>query len=167
MKSRNVLFALLALFATVSLSADETDSGPAKSPEPSLEFISGAWVGGDETTRIEEIWSQSSDGLMFGMFRMLSGGEPRFYELMSIERTDTGWAMFLRHFSAGLDAWEEKEGALVFDLAEVSNDRALFDQRDAETNLIYVREGDELTVTLEKLVDGEWKRTPFRFRRER
>ncbi len=162
MKHRCALFAFLVLL-TVPFHATETEADRA-APPPALDFIAGTWTGGDQDNLIEETWSPSSHGFMLGMFRMMSDGEPRFYELMSIERTDAGWSMFLRHFSSGLRGWEEKDGALVFDLKEVSENRALFDQRDAETNLIYERKEDELTVTLEKYVDGEWKRTPFLYR---
>ncbi|MBW3670161.1 MAG: hypothetical protein KY432_00655 [Acidobacteria bacterium] len=140
--------------------------GPA-SPDlvsPDLEMIVGTWQGGDGDVLIEEIWSRPASGQLIGMFRMIRGNESQFYELMTIEPLDDGWVMYMRHFSPGLEAWEDKSGALVFDLTEVSERRIVFDQREAETNLIYEREEDELTVILEKEVDGAWKRTPFRYR---
>ena len=51
-----------------------------------MAWFSGTWVGGEGGTHIEESWSEPHGNSMVGSFRMLKGGAPQFYELMSIER---------------------------------------------------------------------------------
>lgn len=160
---RIVWIALLAAAMQLGASQVSAESELPAPTAPDLELLVGTWQGGDDDVLIEEIWSRPAKGHLIGMFRMMRGNEGQFYELMTIEPLDHGWVMYMRHFSPGLAAWEDKGGALVFDLTEVGDSHVKFDQRDAETNLIYERAENELTVTLEKKVDGAWKRTPFRY----
>lgn len=155
---KSMVSPVLALSFLLALSAQAESSD--------LGFITGSWRGVDGTTLIEETWSRSENGQMIGMFRLVENGEPRFFELMTIENDGDGWVMYLRHFNPGLGAWEEKDGALAFDLLSVEGSRAVFDQRGADTRLVYELEGtDRLTVTLEKLHEDEWRKTPFVYER--
>ncbi|MDX1584572.1 MAG: DUF6265 family protein [Thermoanaerobaculia bacterium] len=154
MKKLTLLALVACLFSGVRVSAQ------------ALDFFVGAWRGGEGEIVIEEIWSQSRHGQMIGMFRMMKGDEPKFYELMSIEWEGGDQVMYLRHFDPGLEAWEDKTDALVFDLVSAESNRAVFDQRGADTNLVYELGSDgALTVTLEKLHDGEWRKTRFVYQR--
>ena len=51
-------------------------------------WMAGRWVGEHDGDRIEEWWSEPYAGMLLGMFRWHRDGEPRFYELMSMEPED-------------------------------------------------------------------------------
>lgn len=130
-----------------------------------LAWIAGDWVGDSTDTWIQEIWTQPTSDTMIGMFRLIGDGQPRFYEFMSIELGDTGPVMRIKHFDPGLRGWEEKDESVIFELRESSTDRAVFESEvkgDPEF-LTYERDGDALTVTLDKPASDS--RSVFRLRR--
>ena len=55
-------------------------------------WMAGRWVGEYDGDRIEEWWSEPHAGMLLGMFRWHRDGEPRFYELMSMEPTKPAWS---------------------------------------------------------------------------
>ena len=50
-----------------------------------LGWMAGHWRGTKGDGVIEEIWSALEGDSMMGMFRLVSGGELRFYEFISVE----------------------------------------------------------------------------------
>ncbi|MDY7092813.1 MAG: DUF6265 family protein [Acidobacteriota bacterium] len=95
-------------------------------------WFAGHWVGEKNGERVEESWLEPAAGTMVGIFRWMKPDAVRVYELLALEPTDSGVVLRLRHFGAGLVAWEDKEGTLTFDLAEESNAlRPVFVHRQA------------------------------------
>ncbi len=131
-----------------------------------LAWISGTWVGGEGGTYIEEAWSAPSGTSMVGSFRMLKGGAPQFYELMTLEHEGEHTLLRLKHFGPRLLAWEEKDEAPTFRLTTVTGTEATFENvgTDKVRRIRYQRSGEALVISLER--DGKPPRL-FRFQRSR
>ncbi|MEZ4703345.1 MAG: DUF6265 family protein [Rhodothermales bacterium] len=130
-----------------------------------LAFIAGHWQGEPEGAFIEEIWSAPNGNTMMGSFRYVQEGEAVFFELMTIDTIDPVPSLRIKHFSAGLIAWEDKEEVHVFPLVRVENREAVFEAPDGRKRLIYRRDtDDDLLVTLEEMKDGAWTAEHFPFR---
>ena len=130
----------------------------------SLAWISGTWVGGEGGTYIEETWSAPSGTSMLGSFRMLKGGAPQFYELMTLDQEGEHTLLRLKHFGPKLLAWEEKDEAPTFRLAAVTDTEATFENvgTDKVRRIRYQRTGDALVISLERDAKPPQQ---FRFRR--
>jgi len=130
-----------------------------------LAWIAGDWVGEEGDTRIEEIWSKPDGGAMMGMFRLVQNDQPVFYEFMSIELTDGGPVMKIKHFNPDFVGWEEKQESVVLELKELTTHKVIFEaERDGNPEfLTYELTGDVLVVTLEK--PAKDSRSEFRFQR--
>ena len=129
-----------------------------------VSFIAGTWQHEGDGYYIEEVWSKRSGDNMMGMFRFVQEGKGVFYEMMIVEETDEGVVLRLKHFNAGLIGWEEKAEVLSFYLTEVSGSTAVFEQKDKNKRLRYLKAGDELAVLLEERKDGEWSQEAFKFK---
>lgn len=144
-------------------------AGAARHEHPTLEklsFIAGRWRGELKGSLIEEYWSAPEGDNMMGMFRLVKEDEGVFYEFMTIEQAGDTPVLYLRHFSQGLEAWEEKDKRDPYPLVELGTTRAMFENPDSGTRLIYERKpADRLTVTLEKAKDGKKTSQVFVFRR--
>jgi len=152
--------ALLTLTASVLLAG-----GPTGASLPG--FFTGHWRVPMWGGVCEETWSPSSDGNMIGMFRFQRESKVVFTEFMSLDAGASGPELYLRHFHAGLKAWEEKDKPLTFKVVESKTDEVVFEQSDAPTTkLIYRLEAPgQLTVVLSKEKEGKRQDTVFRYRR--
>ncbi len=150
------LFALLAALCVPVLADDITG----------LHFISGSWKGTLNTSHVEEHWMAPQGDATVGMYRVIRDGKTRMTELCVMEQRPEGIVLFLRHFSPGLVAREEKDSPNRFTLEKLEPNRATFLQDSAPTRLIYERvDEDRLVITLVKVQDGKESRTPFEYRR--
>jgi len=132
----------------------------------SLAFITGHWRGEMKGGVIEEDWSPPEGDNMMGMFRLVKEGEGVFYEFMTIEVAGGKPVLRIRHFSQGLLAWEEKDNIEEYPLAELTASRAVFENEDGDTRLIYeCLTAEALTITLEKTKEGKKSQTVFSFHR--
>ena len=131
-----------------------------------LSFITGRWRGELKGSVIEECWSAPEGDNMMGMFRLVKEDEGVFYEFMTIEQAGDTPVLRIRHFGQGLDAWEEKDHLDPYPLVELGAARAVFENQESRTRLIYDRNpADRLTITLEKTKDGKNTSQVFVFRR--
>jgi hypothetical protein len=128
-----------------------------------LSFIAGHWKGTMGQSSIIEVWSKPEGDAMVGMFKLTSGGKTRMTEFMAIEQRESGPVLIMRHFNPGLIAREEKDAPLVWTVEKNEPNRAVFFAEKEGSRLEYLRQGDSLTVTLEKTAAGKTTRTPFRF----
>jgi hypothetical protein len=128
-----------------------------------LSFIAGHWRGPGGATSIEEVWSKPSGDAMIGMFRIVSGGKTRMTEFMAFEQREAGPVLVMRHFGPGLIACEEKDAPLVWTLEKLAPNHAVFVIEKAGSRLDFRRQGDSLTITLEKTQDGKTTRSPFSY----
>ena len=177
MKSSLRVLALPPLFLAVALGLGAF--GPAQDPAPvdgsadetsleALGWMAGRWIAEDDTQFLEETWSPPRGDALVGMFRWAREGGVWLYELFSIEEEDGTLVFRLRHFDRGLEPWDsEAEGPLVYPLAEFGENHVVFEnpERDQPRRFVYRRDGDTLSVRLEKPEDGPGTRTTeFRFR---
>ncbi|HET6381407.1 MAG TPA: DUF6265 family protein [candidate division Zixibacteria bacterium] len=84
---------------------------PIAATADDLAWLTGRWLGGDGADRLEEVWIAPHAGTLPGMFRWHRNGQPRFYELMSVEPEGSGLVCRIKHFDPGLRGWQEKTAA--------------------------------------------------------
>ena len=92
-----------------------------------VSWISGSWSGQAMGSRFEETWNPPSAGTMVGMFKFIKEEEVAFYEILTIVEQGGTLMLRLKHFSPGLEGWEEKEKSIEFPLVSVSQSEARFD----------------------------------------
>lgn len=157
-------FGSFLLFAAGVLPISAQEKGASKTRLADLSFIAGTWQGelGGGTT--EEQWNPPSGDSMMGMFRYVQNGKAAFYEFMLIEQTPDGPVLRLRHFNPRLIAWEDKTGTLSFPLVEFRKNYAVFDHDSRERLIFHRKSTTSMTITLEKIADGQKTAEDFHYR---
>jgi hypothetical protein len=131
-----------------------------------LGWLSGRWVGTHGADDIEETWSPANGTSMMGMFRAVRDGQPRFYELITMDREGDGLVCRFKHFDRQLVGWEERDEALVLDLVAVTSSEALFLRRGTTRRMTYRHHPtDRLTVFFEEAGEGHDPDEEYRFER--
>ena len=159
---------VLAAVLTVGIAAQEPVHarrlGDRPSPSATLAamaWLEGHWVGEGLGGVSEEIWSPARGGVMMGMYRLLKGDKPTFYEFLMIVEENGTIAMKLKHFNPDFSAWEEKEKFVTFKLVAVEERAVHFD------GLSFIRETDDSLSIYLLLRDKEGKvrEEPFKMKR--
>jgi len=142
-------------------------SQPIAATADDLSWMSGRWIGEHGADRTEEWWSDPHAGMMLGMFRWHRDGEPRFFELMSMEPDDRRLVFRIKHFGPGLTGWEEKDAAVTLDLVGLTDGEASFLKRGEERWMIYRRQpgSDELMAWFETPTEPHVPGDEFRYTR--
>ena len=91
-----------------------------------IAWIAGHWKGEAMGGQFEETWNPPMGGEMMGMFKLVSDGKVRFYEIMTIAPENDSFVLRIKHFSAGLKGWEEKDDAVEFPLIKATNRKVHF-----------------------------------------
>jgi hypothetical protein len=140
---------------------------PIDAAADDVSWMAGRWVGEHDGDRIEEWWSEPHAGMMLGMFRWHRDGEPRFYELMSMEPNEARVVFRIKHFAPGLVGWEEKEEAVTFDLVQLTAGEATFLKRGEERWMVYQRQSSsgELLAWFETESEPYVPGEEFRYKR--
>lgn len=160
-------FALVALGFTDAPAQAQVAQVQAQPPSiADLKWIVGDWQGDMGEGLIEETWTPPVAGTLIGMFRWSTEKGVRLYELMSIEDSDQGPVLFLRHFSPGLKAWEEKDSPMRYELDAFAPERVSFVHTTDEqtTRLTYQRIEGEMNVTLDQIQGAEKSTMTFNYR---
>lgn len=143
-----------ALCGAVALPAAASPQAPA--PEAAtledLAWMAGHWRGESERLggTAEEGWLAPSGGSMAGVFRLVSNGRARVFELVLIEQEEEGIFLRFKHVGPGWKAWEEN--ALEYRLTELEGERAAFESTaDAPTprtprQVVYRKDGPDTLV---------------------
>jgi hypothetical protein len=149
---------LLTLRAATSRAQDESAD-----PRPSIKdlaWIAGDWRSEDGDNHLQEHWDAPLGDSMMGMFRWVRGDRLWITEHITIVDDGDKIVYRFRHFGRGLDAWEDKKDPITFDLLSLSDGRAVFENPDPSRGrpkrILYLRDGDTLTVRLE----GENRESP-------
>lgn len=131
-----------------------------------LAFLSGTWATRSEWGDMEQHWSAPMGNSLMCVYRCVKDGRVIFYELMLIEQTAEGPVMYLRHFSPGSVAWEEKDKPWEYPLMFLEHGHARFERKDRKTALTFRRTGPEtLRVILERQdEEGRWVEDVFDYR---
>ena len=129
-------------------------------------WMAGRWVGEHDGDRIEEWWSEPHAGMLLGMFRWHRDGEPRFYELMSMEPDDARLVFRIKHFAPGLVGWEEKDAAVTLDLVRLNEGEAVFLKRGEQRWMVYQRQASsgELLAWFETEAEPHAPGDEFRYK---
>ena len=103
---------------------------------------------------------------MLGMWRFVKDGQLKLYELLALTQEEGGPVLRLRHFNPRMVGWEEKDAPLAMPLIHRRGQEAVFEGPGSPgtkglVRLTYRREGDDLTVTLDK----EGRSQHFRMRK--
>lgn len=119
----SLVWASLSLAAAAALAQEPLTKNTLKLAEgkkspaatiAEMEWFAGHWTGEAFGGVSEEIWSPPKDGAMMGMFRLVKGGKPMFYEFMAFVEENGSLMLRLKHFNANLTGWEEKNKTVDF-----------------------------------------------------
>ena len=139
---------------------DEQTSPPAKIED--IAWLSGHWQGQVWDGTIQQVWSMPSAGSMMAAFKFIKDDKVKFYELLIISEENNSLVLKLKHFSATLEGWEEKEDYLAFKLVKLTPKRAYFDGYTIEK--VSDNEINEYVV-IDNEKTGARKETQFTFKR--
>ncbi len=127
-------------------------------------FLTGHWKAAVWEGVGEEIWSPASGGNMMGMFRFQKQDKLAFTEFLTLDETAFGVVLQMRHFYPTLKAWEDKDGALVWKVAESGPNFVVF-ARDGTRMRYSLDSPDSLTATLIRTREGKTQEDVFRYKR--
>jgi hypothetical protein len=158
---------VVAVVAAAQLPATLALAQEPKAPRlADLAWMAGRWIDDSGSNLSEEIWAAPVGDSMMGMWRYVSGGKVRIFEMLTIGQHEGGLAMRLRHFDPPLAGREDKERPVVLKLVRLADREAAFEGTEYSekgmVRLTYRRPSDDtLAVTLDKAGGKE----EFRFRR--
>ena len=104
----------------------EEHAQDAEASDHALSWLEGNWSGKGLGGKVQEVWLAPEGGVMLGVFRLVTGGKPNFYELVTITEKDGEFTMALKHFHANLNGWEAKDESLQWEGSEMSESRVRF-----------------------------------------
>jgi hypothetical protein len=152
------------LFAESQFPNTQTYQASVGSPKAKIADISwlqGYWQGEIWGGQAEEIWSAPLAGSMMASFKFAANEQLKFYEFITLFEQDDSLVLRLKHFSADLKGWEEKDEYMEFKLVKLEKHSAYFD------GYTYQLVGpDELHVFVVIEDKGEKQETQFIFRRK-
>lgn len=129
-----------SIYTEHTLKLDNPSMRPAATIDK-IDWLAGSWKAEAFGGEVEEIWTKPSGGAMAGLFKVLNNKKPFLYEFELIVEEQGSLTIQLKHFSADLSSWEEKDEYISFPLVKLTKDAAFFD------GLSYLRDGpDRLKV---------------------
>lgn len=167
---RSASLALLLVAAPLAFpSGASGQGGPALTD---LAWLAGAWALDRTGERLEEWWSAPVGDSMVGHFRWIRDGELWITELVSITEEEAGIVFRLRHFGAGMRAWEDRDDPFVYLQTESAPGRASFSIVEPRPGrpgrfVFQALPGDSLLVRLEGEEGGRPTSQDFRYGRGR
>lgn len=138
-------------------------ASPIEATVDSLHWLAGFWQGESSIGRAEEIWAPPSDGTMMGAFKVVQKEEsqPYFYEFVEISEVEGRLTLKVKHFSADLQGWEDKDDYVSFPLVRLGEREVFFE------GLTYRLIGDRLHAYVAiKQTDGSLGEIEFNFKRQ-
>lgn len=166
------IFALLlcmVLTATVFGQGSDNTAPSAKALKllEQCDWIAGHWQGEALGGQFEETWNTRKGPGMMGMFKLVQNGKIVFYELMTIVPKNETLVLRLKHFSADLVGWEEKDKSVEFPFVSVTKNELQFkglvfkrQRRNKMQIVVTTKEGDkisELVFNCSKVSRGQRK----------
>ncbi len=139
-------FSLALLLA--GCSAGPVELSPDDGELTRFAWLSGSWAGTDGGALTEEHWTAPRGGTMVGVQRITKGGNTTGYEHLRIEQREDGVVYV---------ASPRGQQTTTFRLVDSGEGFARFvnPEHDFPQVIQYRREGDQLTATVEGLVNGE------------
>jgi hypothetical protein len=131
-----------------------------------LSWFAGRWVDDAGGNLSEENWTAPSGDSMQGMWRYVSGGKARIYELLTITAEDGGIVMRLRHFDPKLVGREDKTAPLALKLVSWKSRAAVFEgPAVGAAGLVRLSDASPSDDTFVCTLDKEGKKEEYSFRR--
>lgn len=142
---KKTFFFLLLLITSFSFAQNtlhyNDEKGSEKATLKDIEWLAGNWTGEAFGGTFEENWSNPSGGSMLFNFKLVVDGKVVFYELGHIIEKEKTLLYQIKHFSANLKGWEEKDHSEDFRFIKKDKNRFYFDNftfekvSDNEVNL--------------------------------
>ena len=153
---RTLLCALvLAATSMLACPTAAAQTAPAGASLSDLDFVEGKWTGTFRGDRdYEAYWSGPTGGALMGMIRFIRDDETLLFELLTVERTERGLVLSVKHFDPGLRGREEKDDAVRYRLVEMEDERAVFEHEGDGSRIAW--EGGFDRVTRGTLENGRW-----------
>lgn len=92
-----------------------------------MKWLAGNWQGAAFGGFSEEIYSEPSNGVIMGAYRLIVDGKTVFYELMTLLEENNSLVFRLKHFDADLTGWEEKDKSVSFKYIKKDAKRIYFE----------------------------------------
>jgi hypothetical protein len=133
-------------------------NNPVEATFEDLRFMEGKWTGtfrGDR--QYEAYWSGPEGNAIMGMIRFIVDDKTTLFELLTIENTERGLVLSVKHFEPGMLGRQEKDDAVRYRLIETGDKRAVFVHEGNGSRL--AMEGADSDVHLVRggvLEDGNW-----------
>lgn len=135
---------------------DDPENRPAATLDD-VAWLVGNWSGEAFGNTFEEHWNPPTAGSMVGFFKLMSGDEVVFYELLLLVEEEGSLSLKVKHFNPDFTAWEEKQDYVDFRFVKAEEDAVHFSgisfyrvDDDNMTGYIVFRNGEEIRE--EKLV---------------
>ena len=165
MNLRRLSAPVLAMALSTPAHAQAPASIPVAATLADVAFMAGHWIGGEGGDLSEEVWSAPEGDSMLGMWRYVSKGQARIYELLTLTAEGPNVVLRIRHFDPKLVAREDKDRAVELRLVRKGPSEAEFSGSEYDgkgsLRLTYRGSADTLTGVLEK----SGSKQEFRFRR--
>lgn len=139
----------------------ETGKTGEKATIQDMKWLSGTWEGTGLGGTVEEIYSEAKDGVMNGMFRFFDKGKTVFYEWITVAEKDGTLIIRLKHFSADLSGWEEKDKTIDFKFVKREKNRYYFEGQTLE---VIGKNNFNIYLAI-KQKDGSVREEIFRYKR--
>jgi hypothetical protein len=103
------------------------EKGSEKATLQDINWLEGNWTGEAFGGTYEENWSKAAGGSMMFNFKLVANNKVVFYELGHIVEKDGTLLYQIKHFSADLKGWEEKDQSEDFRFIKKEGNRMYFD----------------------------------------
>lgn len=91
-----------------------------------MAWLTGTWEGEGLGGTFDEVWTAPAGGAMAGLFRLVRGGAPVFYEILTVLEHEGSLEMRLKHVNPDMTGWEEKNAFVTFTLVKLDETGAYF-----------------------------------------
>ncbi len=148
----------LMLLATIAAGA-QASAPPAGAPSiKDVAWIAGCWDATRNGRHVAEHWMAPEGGTMMGVSRTTAGDKTTEWEFLII-----------RQGAQGLDyvAKPSRQPEATFTAARASANEVVFENpaHDFPKRIIYKRDGDSLTASIEGPMNGQNRRIDFSYRK--
>jgi Domain of unknown function (DUF6265) len=151
---------MLSLMLLVTIAAG-SQAGAVSSGPPTIKdvaWIAGCWDSTRNGRHVAEHWMPPEGGTMMGVSRTTSGDKTTEWEFLII-----------RQGAQGLDyvAKPSRQPEATFTAARASATEVVFENpaHDFPKRIIYKRDGDSLTASIEGTMNGQNRRIDFPFKK--
>ncbi len=148
---------LIVVLLSLPIAAAAEEAAPPTVAD--LAWLAGAWCSSSENATAEEYWVAPHGGVVLGLHRDVRAGGRAFFEHLLIVEEDGALVYY---------ASPAGRPATPFTLIEAGERRAVFanPEHDYPQRIIYERDGDQLTATIEGDVAGETRASGWRWRKD-